>query len=170
MHLVRPLACLAVSLLSFLSDRRLCCVGPCVLCCRELYTLFALFENEQDSLARLLVVDITTGGPDIATRLQRFDVKNAHCYGPNGEYKIRQAIEAGPGGAEAFSRIMRRLGDRLAHEKELADQDASEDMLGRNKRASTQFLSPLELDEEDEQGGTPNPVYDDRRSSMVAEI
>ena len=138
-----------------------------MLCCRELYTLFALFENEQDSLARLLVVDITTGGPDIATRLQRFDVKNAHCYGPNGEYKIRQAIEAGPGGAEAFNRIMRKLGDRLADQKELAHQDQTEGLVGRSQRADTQFLSPLEDDQEHEQGETSNPVYEDRHSSVV---
>ena len=54
--------------------------------------------------------------------MQRFDVKNAHCYGPNGEYKLRQAIAAGPGGAEAFNRIMRKLGDRLAEQKELLKQ------------------------------------------------
>ena len=131
--------------------------------------MFALFENEQDSLARLLVVDITTGGPDIATRLQRFDVQNAHCYGPNGEYKIRRAIEAGPGGAEAFNRIMRKLGDRLAHQEELVLQDESEGLVGRSQRANTQFLSPLE--EDHEHGGTPNPVYEDRdRHASVLHI
>ena len=87
-------------------------------------------------------MDITTGGPDIATRLHSFDVKNAHCYGPNGEYKIRQAIEAGPGGAEAFNRIMRKLGDRLVDQKELAHQDKSEGLVGRSKRAIHPISEP----------------------------
>ena len=134
---------------------------------RELYTLFALFENEQDSFARLVIIDITTSGPDIATRLQRFDVQDAHCYGPNGEYKLRRAIEAGPGGSEAFNRIMRKLGDRLADQKELAHKDESEGLVGRSQRASTQFLSALEEDQKQEQGETSNPVYEDRHSSVV---
>ena len=111
-------------------------------------------------------MDITTGGPDIATRLHSFDVKNAHCYGPNGEYKIRQAIEAGPGGAEAFNRIMRKLGERLAEQKEMAKQDEIEGLVGRSQRANTRFLSPLEEDEE----GASNPLYEGGRASMVTEI
>eukprot|EP00935_MAST-01C_sp_MAST-1C-sp1_P002841 g2841.t1 len=110
-------------------------------CIWELYTLFALADNENDSFARLVVVDITTGGAHITTRLQDFDVKNAHCYSPNCEYKIRQAIEAGPGGAKAFNQIMRKLGDRLAHQKELADQDRSQGRVGSLRRAATSFLS-----------------------------
>ena len=150
--------------------------------------MFALFENEQESFSRLLVVDITTDGPDIATRLQGFEVKNAHCYGPNSEHKIRQAIEAGPGGVEAFNRIMRKLGDRLAEQKELAHEDESEGLRGSLRRAKTSFLSPLddekynqelrewesflstldeEEDEDGEDDGTSNPVYGDRHSSVV---
>jgi hypothetical protein len=54
-------------------------------------------ELWEDALMRLEVVDISTGG-DIGTKLQKFDLVDAHCYNPNDEHKIREAIEQGPGG------------------------------------------------------------------------
>ena len=66
-------------------------------CIWELYTLFALSEVWEDALMRLEILDISTSG-DIGAKLQAFELPYCHCYNPNDEYKIRSAIEQGPGG------------------------------------------------------------------------
>ena len=46
-------------------------------------------------------------------KLATFELKDAHCFDPNDEAKIRAAIAAGPGGAAGFEAVIRRLGRRL---------------------------------------------------------
>jgi hypothetical protein len=81
---------------------------------RELYTLFALSDNWQESMGRLEIVNTADDGTDLPAKLKAFDLQNAHCYSPNDEEKIRAAIAAGPGGIEAFNNMIHQLGEKLS--------------------------------------------------------
>jgi hypothetical protein len=79
---------------------------------RELYTLFAMAEYWEDALNRVDIIDLATNG-SIASKLEQFNLDDARCYNPNDLHKIRAAINAGPGGEERFTLLVRRIGRDL---------------------------------------------------------
>eukprot|EP00937_MAST-01D_sp_MAST-1D-sp2_P002608 g2608.t1 len=65
----------------------------------------------------------------LADEVRDFDARNAHCFDPNEERRIRHAIDAGKGGVDAFNAIIRGLYDRVARRNPMHSS-------GRDERAS----------------------------------
>jgi hypothetical protein len=82
-------------------------------------------EYWEDALNRVNIIDLATNG-SIASKLEQFNLDDARCYNPNDLSKIRGAINAGPGGEERFTMLVRRIG------RDLAD---------RERNAATQYFS-----------------------------
>ena len=50
---------------------------------------------------------------EVRRRLERFDLSLAHCSNPNEEKRLRDAINAAPGGASAFEATIQGLAAQL---------------------------------------------------------
>jgi hypothetical protein len=111
------LKCLPVYLMACKKVLVLCGDTYCdrLWCIWELYTLFALSEYWEDALNRVQIIDLATNG-SIADKLATFRLEDARCYNPNDQRKIREAIEAGPGGVKRFTELVRKIGADLAEE------------------------------------------------------
>jgi len=80
-------------------------------CALELLTLFA-FAQEQQALDRVKLLPLDEGdGFDALACLESFDVRDAHCYDPNDEARLRKVIEAV--GNDRFNSRIRALAKAL---------------------------------------------------------
>jgi hypothetical protein len=88
-------------------------------CVWELYTAFAFSDcNVALTIAMLELPDsneFSDGGrrDEVRRRLGRFDLSLAHCSNPNEEKRLRDAINAAPGGASAFEATIQGLAAQL---------------------------------------------------------
>merc|ERR1712176_1289142 len=79
-------------------------------CAWELCTLFSFMSAEQ-AHARLKLVAIGDRC-DMLALLRNFDVREAHCYDPNEEERLRKVIDAV--GEERFNKSIRKIGEPVA--------------------------------------------------------
>ena len=77
----------------------------------------AVRERERDQEAN---TDSNTAAArlNLSVKLQQFNLDDAHCYDPNEERKIKQAIAAGPGAVRGFERTMHEVGLHLASQQQ----------------------------------------------------
>eukprot|EP00622_Pseudochattonella_farcimen_P002489 FR737417.1.p1 GENE.FR737417.1~~FR737417.1.p1 ORF type:complete len:380 (+),score=42.96 FR737417.1:36-1142(+) len=73
-------------------------------CAWELCTLFS-FMREEQAIERVELLSLSAS--DIMEELTKFDVRNAHCYDPNEEAKLRTVIHAV--GQAQFNKRIRNL-------------------------------------------------------------
>ena len=87
-------------------------------CVWELFTLFA-FASLETAVHRLTIYPLANENVGIMENLLLFDVKNAHCYDPNEEKKLRSVIEAN--GDVAFNNRVQALA-RKSLDHQLAEK------------------------------------------------
>merc|ERR1712159_476772 len=83
-------------------------------CIWELFTLLAFTRLEQ-AVERLCIVslDVADAQGSVAQKLPRFEVRDARCFDPNEEARLRQIIASF--GDDAFNERIRTLGARCAN-------------------------------------------------------
>ena len=82
-------------------------------CMLELFMVFA-FADEEDALSRIELVPIEADGmttESILTSMAEFKLKDAHCYDPNEEIKLRGVMAAV--GEEQFVSRIRSLSGKI---------------------------------------------------------
>ena len=81
-------------------------------CMWELYIL-SMFNNE-NVMDKVHVAEHAGAGVNLSKVLGLFSLRNAHCFDPNEEAKLRGVIEAG--GEEDFCRSLRALGRQIGQQ------------------------------------------------------